>query len=299
MKTDPSEGIGIAVRSKGSPLVRTLRTFQSDAAAESLKTTKLEILMAQRTRNEGLGLSRVPEKETSHHFGRTIFLLSLLLAFSIGVGIYALIGTTIFSPSPSKKSPQEQRPVEVSDALTLQIGKSSREQILAAIANIFRTATLARGEMRVIQFTANDSAGATVAASARATLSAIVIGTPPEILLHSLDAVFTYGVYASKDPVGFFKMRSRSYAETFSGMLKWEGTMNDALAPALNPNMTKNESAALRGRTFRDERIAETPARVLSDPDGTVVIAYAFLDPQTLFIAGGREALQALIEQSK
>jgi hypothetical protein len=264
---------------------------------EALKTTKLAVLMAERARNEARGLARVPERESDqhdHHLGRIIFMLFLVLAFGIGVGLYALIG-----PATAKIPIGEIKKVEpIQSATTIAVGNSSPEELRGAIAALFNTTTLPEGGERRVEFTTTDAGGKVVAAPTTAVLSALGTTAPPQALLSSLDTTLTYGIYSTGALVGFFKLHSRSYPETFGGMLKWEPAMAGALIPFLNPNMKKSDATLIRGRSFKDERVGGTNARVLSDPDGVVAIAYAFPDQETLIIAGGREALKELIEKS-
>lgn len=286
--------------SKGSPLAPTLRTLEGDAMEETTKTTALAMMMAERARREERGLQRVPTEESRHNLGRMIFLLLLVLAFGIGVGMYALIGVPIFTlPLNGTKGSTEEKEAVQNDA-SIAIGHSSRLEILANISGIFAQTTLARGDMRIVKLITNDTDGnAAQEITASAVLRTFGGKAPPEALLRSLADTHVYGIYSAMELVGFFKFRSRSYPETFAGMLKWEKDMGDALTPLLNPKMKKSDVDALNGRVFEDERIAGTPARVLSDPDGIVSIVYAFPDKKTLFIAGGRDALRALIEQSR
>lgn len=298
-----NETIKVPVRSKGSPLIPTLRTFQADVREEVQKTTKLDMLMAERARKEAAGLPRVSEEVPEHHLGHLILLLFLVLAFGIGVGIYAIIGSSIFHSSPlipgTKGSPAQVEIMESSASIS--IDQSSREQILTNISDLFAKTTLAHGDVKIIKFTTSAASGNTTVAGTTSVLLGKLGGRDiPENLPHSLDATPTYGIYFAENLVGFFKFRSRSYPETFAGMLRWEPTMGDALILTLNPKTKKSDIALLRERPFKDENIAGVPARTLSDPDGVASIAYAFLpDQKTLIIAGGRETLRALIERSR
>lgn len=288
----------IPLRSKGSSLVPVLRTFQTDAQEEALKTTKLSLVMAERARKEEQGLSRTETDEPSHHLGRTIFLLLLVLAFGIGVGLYALIGNSLFRSSPSNTQGLPERKIIAQDGASLAINQSSREQILTSVADLFAQTTLAQGETRMIYFTATDATGENVYATTSAFLRKLG-KAPSESFLRSLDTQMVYGVYSVGELVGFFEFHTRSYPETFAGMLAWESVMGDDLILLLNPKMKKSDIALLRGRAFKDERIAGVPARVLSNPDNVASIAYAFPDRSTLIIAGGRDTLRTLIERSR
>ena len=297
LEKSPDVTAKASLPSKGSTLAPTLRTFQGDATKETTKTTKLAMMMAERTRREERGLSRVQTEESGHNLGRTIFLLLLVLAFGIGVGIYALIGAPTSTPSLSgTKGSTKEKEAASSDA-SIAIGHSSREEILSNVSDIFAQTKLAQGDVRIVKIVTNDTADNTAQdATASAVLRTLGVKAPPETLLRSLADTQIYGIYSATELVGFFKLRSRSYPETFAGMLKWEEDMGGALTLALNPKMKKSDADAFNGRAFRDERIAGIPTRVLSDPDGETSIVYAFPDKKTLLIAGDRETLRMLIE---
>ncbi len=281
------------LRSKGSadaPTLRTLRTDVGDLIGSG-KTTAVDVVIAEKKRREELGLPRIKEEEGRPHLGRIIFILTLILAFSIGVGAYALFGTKISLPFLSEKNSQATKQSETPNDTSLAIGHSSRAQILADIATVFTKTTLARGDMRTVIFTAGDAQIATTSA----LLSLLATKRLPQGLIHSLDETANYRIYSTGSLVGFLELYSRSYTETFAGMLKWEPEMGVDLISALNPSVTKGDINALHGRAFKDERILDVDARVLSDPDNVSSLAYAFIDQKTLIIAGGRETLTALI----
>jgi len=198
------------VRSKGSALAPTLRTFQSDAVGEAAKTTKLGLLMAERAHKEELGLPRISE-ESEPHLGRLILLLLLVLAFAVGVGLYVLIGASFHIPLVSDTESAAGDNILLEDGASIAIGNSSREQVPKSIAGLFANSSLARGEVRIMQFYSSDAAGGNVQAATTSALLRTLGGkTPPETLLHSLDPVFVYGMHSGKGPVGFFTFRSRS-----------------------------------------------------------------------------------------
>lgn len=239
------------------------------------------------------------EYEKGRYLGRIIFFLVLVLTFGIGVGAYTLVGATISIPFLSEKNPTGKK-IVFENAGSVALAHSSYRQTILDLGNVFGKISLKKGEVSTVTFTEDpENSGASLVARTRVLLLALSAGAPPEEFLHSLDEPSTYGIYSTPNFVGFLKLHTRSYSETFAGMLDWEKTLGDDLAVALNPNMKGGESDALHGRMFHDERIAETNARVLNDPDGRSVVAYAFPDQDTLIIAGSKEALGGLIERSR
>lgn len=280
-----------------APLVRTFTADVSNLLAET-KTTKFDIVMAEKNRRNERQKS-MPLEEEGSHLGRIIFVLALLVTFGIGVGAYVLIGARI--PIPFL-SPQEPIPGGVAEAPeqeegAISITDSPREQILVDIAAALQETTAGEG-IRIITFTiANTGDKTWREATTGELLSALSGRTPQKDLVQSLDKKPMFGIFGAKELSGFLKLRSRSYPETFSGMLLWEQTMAEDLIPALRPDIKRSDVALLKDRAFKDERILGVSARVLSDPGGNSLLAYAFSDQQMLIIAGGRDALRALIEK--
>jgi len=230
-----------------------------------------------------------PEEPT--HLGHIIFLLALALAFGIGVGAYALIGATLPTLFSSKKGQG------VEAEIIIVVDRSSRKEVLANIRDVFEKTKIEKGDIRVVKFITRDERDHTEnAVTTGVLLSTLGTKSPPKDLLRSLNDSVTYGILTSGDLAGYLKLESRSYPETFAGMLAWESHMAKDLIPALDPKIKQSDIAALNEGGFKDEQIAETPARVLSDPIGRSMLAYAFLDQQTLLIASGRETLRMLIE---
>ena len=294
----------VPIRSKGSPTAPTIRTFHADVAAlvESKKTTTLDVITAEKAReqkNQELQTLSASREEHPHHLGRIIFLLLLVLAFGIGVGIYALTSNTVPATRLPKKIASDQKQAVAPKEVTVALDHITHEELFTTIAALFHATVLPDGGTQAITLTITNNAGDAIAATTSTIFSALGVVTQTKIenLVRSLEGAGTYGMYSTGEIVGFFKLRSRSYPETFAGMLAWEPTMAETLLPILNPHLTKNAVALFRGRAFVDKRVAGVPARVLSDPDGVSSLAYAFLpDQKTLLIAGGQEALRGLIE---
>ncbi len=277
-------------RSKGSVKAPTMRTFRADVEEmiETKAPTKTQIIMAEEARRESRGESRVYHEEESH-LGRTIFILLLVLAFGIGVAAYALIGTKTLGKKDSiAVLPLSMQPVEI------VLSNSPREQVMADLSIAFGKTSIASGGVRDVQFLIIED-GESRNASTSEVLRAIALKTPPETLLRSLGEAAEYGIHALNTLSGYFYFRTRSYPNTFSGMLEWEPNMARDLMPTLDPLYGRKNIAALLGRTFKDERIGGKDARVLRDVDGKTLIAYVFIDKKFLLISTSDVMLASLL----
>lgn len=282
-------------RSKGSLKAPTIRTFRADVEdlIQEKGTTKTQMVMAEATRREQRGQSRVLREEDGSHLGRVIFLLVLVLTFGVGVGAYVLLGSRVSLPFlPAKPAPVE-KPV-TSDELPIIISDSPREQILADLSIAFGKTSLLEGGTRSVVFTVKDGSGGTQPATTNEVLAAISFSSPPDDLLRSFDDPPHYGIYSQNRLTGYLQLPSRSYPNTFAGMLEWEPTMARDLIPVLDPWYGRKNIKDLLGRTFKDEHIDTFDARILRDPSGNTLIAYAFINKKILIITESTDTLLAI-----
>lgn len=282
---------------KGKPVskVPTVRTFRADVQdlMKDKAVSRSSIAMAEAARREARGETRFPVQEKETHLGRIIFILFLVLAFGLGVGAYALIGTR-FSLLSQTATSTAKEPTE--SPITISLVNSPREQILADISIAYGKTFLPTGGSRPLEFRTSDKDGDRVA-----TLSEFWSATQqdavPTALLSTLVDRFTYRVYSHSTLAGVISVSSRSYPESYAAIRDWEVSMPRALIPLISPWYDRKKISALYGRAFKDVRIGKYDARVLYDLDGTPLIAYAFMNKKALLVSGGTEALdQALAD---
>lgn len=283
------------VRSKGSAKAPTVRTFRADVEEliQEKGTTKTQIIMAEAARREQRGQPRLLREEDDSHLGRIIFLLTLILAFALGIGAYVLIGTKTTIPFISQKPTVEEKPI-TTDTISILMTNSPREQILADLSITFGKTSLPQDQTREISFDVQDPRGNIIPATTKEFFAALALRTPPDELLRSLSETLLYGIYSKEKLTGYIQISSRSYPTTFSGMLLWEPTMYQDLTPVLNPWYDRKNIKNLLGRPFKDERIGTIDARVLRDMQGETVIAYTFVDKKILVITNSTDTLLAV-----
>ena len=284
------------IRSRGSSTVPPVRTFRRDVQDLVLEqgTTKTDVIIAEASRRESRGESRIVETEGSH-FGRIIFILLLVLAFGIGIGAYVLIGTKVNIPPASDDKARITKPLSMAP-LEIAITGSPREQIVADISIAFGKTSLTSGGARAIVFLAKDADGNSLHATTKELITAISVSHPSESLIRSLHEDYEYGIYSLTSLTGYLTLHSRSYRNTFAGMLEWETNMAQDLVPIVNPWYARTNLNELWGTTFEDERIGSIDARILRDKSGKIILAYAFFEEETLVIAGNDQTLLALID---
>lgn len=278
-------------QSRGSSRAPSVRTFRADVEGmmQEKGVTKNAITMAEAARRESRGESRFPVEEEASHLGRTIFILLLVLAFGIGTGIYALIGTKISIPFFSVAT---TTPVTTDD-VAINIYNSPPEQILADISLSFGKTALPTGSERTVNFIMKNSDGDTVPATLQQFLKATNAAQASIPLPTFVDPEMTYRIHSGTALTGVITLTMRSYPDAFATLLEWEPYMAHDLVPVLNPWYARKDVKSLEGRMFHDEQIGTINARILSDVLGNSLVAYAIVDKKTLYIAGNRDSLVA------
>ncbi len=281
-----------SIGSKKAPTVRTFRADIEELIQEK-GTTKSDIMQAEAARRESRGEQRFPVEEDESHFGRLIFILVLVLAFGLGVGIYALVEPKFAIPFLHMATTTPA--VETTDDLSIELTDSPREQVLTDIALAFKKTSLPAGKERALVFHVKNSAGDTENASITQLLKATGMSRTYVAFTESVDPDFMYHISQGITLTGVLTFHSPSYANTFGAVFDWEVDMASDLIPILNPEYNRKDIKSLEGRVFRDERIGTVDARILRDVLGNPLIAYGFIDKKTLVIAGSRDGLIASI----
>ncbi|MDO8481909.1 MAG: hypothetical protein Q7S75_02400 [bacterium] len=106
-------------------------------------------------------------------------------------------------------------------------------------------------------------------------------------LIRSFRGDLFLGIHAEADrnaPVLIIPVSS--YERAFAGMLAWESTINDDLAPFFTPvpPLTVDESGLLVNRKFEDSIMLNYDVRVLKDDSGAVKLIYSFPTRNVLVI---------------
>lgn len=114
----------------------------------------------------------------------------------------------------------------------------------------------------------------------------------PDLLLRSLEKDFMAGFIGEADggatPFIILKVSDRNLA--LAGMLDWETTLPDLFSIMTGTKITTDSSVR-----FHDSVVGGKDARVLDTLDSAGVIAYAFLDQNTIVIAGSVPSLETLL----
>jgi hypothetical protein len=109
---------------------------------------------------------------------------------------------------------------------------------------------------------------------------------PPQELMSAIGPQFFFGFHIVDTNAPLFVIPVTSYDHAFAGMLAWEPTMDQDLAPVFTSVSPTTEVNGLPvQRTFQDEVLRNYDVRELTDDQGNVVLYYSFPTPNILVIA--------------
>jgi hypothetical protein len=237
------------------------------------------------------------EEHEELHLGRIILALFVVLAFGLGVGAYALVGTKVTSSilESTNDTAMAMSPKITNEDIDILLSDSSRAQVLVDVSITFGKTYLPEGGVRKVQFLVKGEEGVMRPATVKEFFQAINKFPGYDALVRSLDTPLLYEIGSDGTLVGKITLVSRSYANTFAEMLDWESALAQDILPVLHPEFTQNKLKEIEGRLFRDERIGDIDARILRDALGNVLVVYGFVDNKTLVIAGGKGMFASVI----
>jgi hypothetical protein len=223
--------------------------------------------------------------QKKNHTGLYTFFIVILLLSSL-----TLIGYK-FVFSPKTPDPYAQFAVKAPILPNEQIGINSSLLRVNFDATIIRLATETPVEMNDIvhiYFTDGEVLRAkdvdeenTVKITSITNLFSLLSPNIPKTLARSLDQTnYVFGLYGlpNNERSQFLLLKTKNYANTFSGMLSWEKTMVSDLQNILQIN-TVNEELHVVDRLYfnKDVRVIETRQK-------ETILLYSFLDSDTILI---------------
>lgn len=117
----------------------------------------------------------------------------------------------------------------------------------------------------------------------------------PSALTRSVSSDFMFGVHIKDGSNPFFIFKTNDFEQTFASMLEWENTINKDLAPLFGSTLgakrqeTENSGGLTIPRTFHDVVVRNVDTRLLRDDNGTVILFYAFPNPNTIVITNNED----------
>lgn len=180
---------------------------------------------------------------------------------------------------------QESQILFAEQSTPFQVDNFSAADVRREIANARLSGGLTLGA--ILQIIPVVSSGESLAPiSFSSLLDAIGANTPDE-LPRSLTDEFFFGLHTVDENAPIIVVPVQSYERAFAGMLAWEKTMNQDLAPIftfVSPQALGSDGI-VKERVFEDMVMNNYDVRVLKDDAGVVQLYYSFPTRDILIIA--------------
>lgn len=298
-----------------------IHTYTSDFADRLRSTDTSEVEMLAEEQDAPRPNKRPTTQHNSHAVWFVISGIVFLIVSTVGL-LYAYRYNTHLS-APVASTPTAPTLIFADSQQKLSGTGGALMQALAHSA----TQTLAQGSMRLtyISIATTTLSGATTTIPAAGGYLIAALSLPmPDILMRNISLNSTVGViHAGNQTRPFFVLHVLSYDAAFAGMLRWEKTMRQDLAPLYPPypaisaptaatstadtatstvsvttsTTTPTTVSTPAASVFIDKIIGNRDVRVLYDGAGRSILLYGFWNKQTLIIARDPSAFKEIINR--
>ncbi len=277
---------------KEREIVTALHTLKDDVQ-DIVFTRKVSLVRASALEQDKKRAAPIQSMTTPGASQRRRRTFGFVFAFFllIALGGAALYGVAVVTQDRAA-APAAQYPsiIFAEQTETLPIDGSTPSSLKATIAQARSQSSAPLGSITRIIPTVSTTTASGAVSTEPATLaqffSALGVQAPDE-LLRGLGSTFFFGIHTVDINAPVFVIPVTSYDLAFAGMLAWEPTMDQDLAPAFDavPTLTTDSNGLPVARTFTDAVMLNYDVRELTDDSGNVVLYYSFPTPDILVIA--------------
>lgn len=310
---------------KEEPAIDPLQTYKSDIEKVVEGGVSVVSIAAAEARRQDEQGRAAPSAAASSERG-VWFSLSLIIG---GVLLLAIAGGIIaYILTRPATVPVVQAPtapfisVDESAAVSVPAG-ASRMQLMQALQSARQQVALSLGliEWLYVMHPAAAQGAAGEAVNTRELLSTLAPAIPDN-LLRSVSLTYLLGVHSFDENQPFLILQVDSYETAYAGMLAWERTMQDDLAPLFTRTpspVIQNAPAPASAATstasttpaatstppvqafvpagFTDQVVENHDARVILDKDGNILLLWTFLGRNTVVITTNEYTLREIISR--
>ena len=265
--------------------IKSLRTYQGDVEEAVLKNnySASSILVAEQKRKEG-GLLDIGIPDNSAARNKFFILVgSILLLLGI-----VTVSAMFYIRSKDEVIIQKNTKTLIgfSEEKLMSMSNITREKLVNDILVEKKSLDLPVNSVLYIN-TANASGTPVLAQD---VLMLIAPQMSPA-LLRSFDGEYMLGIYSFDTNEPFIILTTGDFANSFSGMLKWEKGMISDFEKLFS--LSQNTSSTTR--QFKDATARNKDFRVLQNENKKTILLYSFIDKNTLVITTNENILNAII----
>src|SRR5665213_12335 len=276
-----------------SSIVAPLRTLRDDMQTV-VRDKKISLVRAASLEEEKKHGQEhlVPEQQEirtrASHRTRGILFTSLIL---VVLGVGALLGVLLVMKEQAATPVVAQSSILFSEqSIAFPLDGHSSQNLKDSLAQASTKELGQLGSIERIVPTLNSTSTSGQLQSGPVTLQQFFTAlgmSPPQELMQAIGPDFFFGFHVVGTNAPLFVIPVTSYDHAFAGMLAWEPTMDQDLAPIFTSvSPTKlDPNGVPETRTFNDDILRNYDVRELKDDSGNIVLYYSFPTPSILVIA--------------
>lgn len=266
--------------------IKNLRTYQGDVEEAIAKNhfTTSTILIAEQKRKTQNETSN-PEQARNSGARNKFFILTGTLFLILGI---ATVGVVFYlkSRNAAVVIQNTKALMGFSEEKLLSVSGLNREKFINDILSEKQSANLQVNSVLYINTTNTKDEPENL----EDILSILAPNMPPS-LSRSFDKEYMIGIYSFNTNEPFIILTTSDFANSYSGMLKWEKDMVSDLGKIFSiPQDTASSTME-----FKDEATKNKDLRVLRRSDKVSVLVYSFIDKNTLVITTNDSILGAIV----
>ncbi|MBX4181254.1 hypothetical protein KW807_00120 [Candidatus Parcubacteria bacterium] len=282
--------------------LRQIRTFQGDVA-RALSTQQESLVSIQQTEALRKRMGTTPQaleanlEEADAKRRRKEFLLFMIGSFTlIGFGLMGIwygYGTYLKKTAPPTISIPNNRFISSAVLVNLEAATTTRQALIDKFLNA--TKEVPTGELRQIVLRKGPGNEATLVSTSEFLKS--LRSRAPGSLVRAFDPLFMLGATGGVTSHRFLIIKLTSFENAYAGMLAWEPTLAEDLAPLFDKaSLVK----AITGTSvFKDVTSRNKDVRMLTTDElpAQSVLLYSFFDNSLLIITDDLDTLRVLIDR--
>lgn len=266
--------------------IKNLRTYQGDVEEAIAKNhfTTSTILIAEQKRKAQNEASN-PEQARNSGARNKFFIITGAIFLILGM---AAVGTVFYLKSRNAAVVVQNTKALIgfSEEKMVSISGLNREKFINDLISEKQSANLQVNSVLYI-----NTVDTTEEPESLENVLSILAPNMPPSLSRSFDKEYMLGIYSFNTNEPFIILTTSDFANSYSGMLKWEESMVLDLGAIFSiPQNTGSSSPQ-----FKDEAMKNKDLRVLKNSDKKTVLLYSFIDKNTLVITTNGDILNAII----
>lgn len=270
---------------------RTAIKTYKDYAAESLRKgggslTKMIIAEREKKREKHRRSGTNPK-----NIAMTVLsVVFVVLGLGLVVGAYLLVQTVKEDPLGSEVLSPD--PFILHDYRSeVYIASPTRPKIIKEIEEQLDGLSIEIGALKYIYFATDNQFGGKTLMTTQGLLEGLRTKASGS-LIRALDDNFMYGVFSAEDNAPFLILKTDNFSTAYAEMLQWERTIGLDIK-----SLFETDEIDYVRSNFVDVVYYNNDTRAILNSEGESVLAYSFINPQTIVIFSDKLALKEVVKR--